>query len=92
MSVKCQISFLCQNPLCHNYKLKRNDEKEYILEKYNWAEPYKCEKCNAKFYSCKWCNKDDIKENLFYRSRLSRHNQKHSKDNMIVVHRKKRSK
>ena len=30
MSVKCQISFLCQNPLCHNYKLKRNEEKEYI--------------------------------------------------------------
>ena len=43
-------------------------------------------------FSCKWCKKDDIKENLFYRSRLSRHNQKHSKDEMIVVHRKKRSK
>ena len=69
-----------------------NEEKEYILEKYNWAEQYKCEKCNAKFYSCKWCNKDNMKENLFYRSRLSRHNKKHSKDDTTVIHRTKRSK
>ena len=89
MSVEYQFKFLCQNSLCDkNNILKRNDEKDDILERDNWAERYTCDKCNAVFYSCKSCNKEEMNQNLFYRSRLSRHHQKHL-NNDIIVHRKK---
>ena len=91
MRQKCEVSYLCQNPLCQKYKLKRNEGKDNILYKYNWAKRYKCDKCKAIFYSCKWCNTDEMTSNLLYRSRLCRHHQRHC-DNEIIVHRRKKMK
>ena len=91
MSVQCEVKYLCQNRLCNKSAINKNQEKDDILDKYTWAQRYKCANCQAVYFSCRLCNEDETNKSLLYRSRLSRHHQIHL-HNEIIVHRRKRVK
>ena len=73
----------CKNQLCSkedgdSYDLiLQNSKRKSSLEKYYWANEYKCQKCHAVYYKCSICQPSSGNSCLLYRSALYRHHMKH---------------
>ena len=75
---------LCRNDICAGRKngmytlQKLNNVTNQQATSYEWAIPFKCNICNAVYYSCKICGSTESKHMLYNRSRLARHNTHHT--------------
>ena len=82
---------LCQNELCvredkTNHELfVCHEKKEGTLERYFWAQTYRCPACNAKFYGCTICFKKGDVQNIMLRSMLYRHHRYHDSEHKIEI-------
>jgi len=75
--------YLCKNELCAGringmYTVEESTcITDTATKKYMWAIPYKCNICNAVYYSCKICKNNESRDTIYYKSRLYRHNTLH---------------
>ena len=87
----------CQNELCSKVEGDRYDlilqsgKRKSSLEKYFWANEYRCENCHAVYYKCSICQDSSGNSCLLYRSALYRHHMKHKgiSDTNDSIHAKK---